>query len=355
MPSRNRRFISEPYRLLSSIAAVLVGLSHSASAKSTRCPAPPVLTLGDCRIPQPGGPDIQSYGILIGVTDKTRATTHVCTMPSTLIPNMAFTEANLCSAADQRGAMSTAQCLSRRGGVLDVRNFDTVPLDRLLPRPGWTAFNPDFQFAIEAPLSLQSTRLTLPEALITGGPNLTTSYIGLSDESELLKALQDSGFIDSRSWMLDAGSRSASNPRSGTLILGGFDSSIVQGDFTTFPINYNKTAGSRYCPLQIIVESMNWRTGSDVRNLVDASTKATVCIDPYDTLFRFVNPPWRPFKPPCSTFRNVLPSTDAARVILTDPADSRETCCRLSRFPTRPPLDPRPQAAAHSPLRTRIS
>jgi hypothetical protein len=95
-----------------------------------------------------------------------------------------------------------------------------------------------FPAAVQGVMHLHGREgVVMVSGLIEGGNNHTASHIGLGNESVLLESLVSSGRIAAHSFGLDAGSQSHAVPRSGGLVLGGYDDGAREGGEWTFALS----------------------------------------------------------------------------------------------------------------------
>lgn len=111
------------------------------------------------------------------------------------------------------------------------------------------------------------------------------SHIGLAETSTLLQSLKDEGLIGTRSWGLDSGSQSSAAPRNGSLVLGGYDASKLDGGWITFPIPESNLVRKRSCPLQVSITEMSFtvhvsRDGTKTKTPVKGDNPLVACIEP---------------------------------------------------------------------------
>jgi hypothetical protein len=144
-----------------------------------------------------------------------------------------------------------------------------------------------FATTVNATLQFQGNEsVTMVEVVETASNNHTATHLGLAERSVFIDALYSAGMITSHSWGLNAGSQSLLYPRSGSLVLGGYDQAAILGAFTTYDI-YDASLGQRYCPLQIQIQTMSLRfSDTDSKTIVSTDYPLPACIEPYDNLFR---------------------------------------------------------------------
>jgi len=112
-----------------------------------------------------------------------------------------------------------------------------------------------------------------------------TSHLGLAEKSTLLQSLKDAGLIGAKSWGLNSGSQSYSLPRDGSLVLGGYDQSSIDGDFHfTRDIIAGGVVNQRPCPLQITLSGLTLTVdgpkGAKSNTYAVPASKVTVCLEP---------------------------------------------------------------------------
>ncbi|MCJ1246763.1 hypothetical protein MMC30_003972 [Trapelia coarctata] len=190
-----------------------------------------------------------------------------------------------------------AQCSSRRGGLFDIAaagsSFVGISLMDLAADAGWQEIMkplPPFTVAGNTTLQLPADiSVPMSIAVITQGQNHTAGHIGLGIDSVFLHALVSQGLASAPAFGMNAGSQSHSNPRDGSLVLGGYDKASVNGHFTNYSMDYPviQRTESRICPLQVIIEKLVLRPASGVDvELISGSQPTPACIELYDNLFR---------------------------------------------------------------------
>lgn len=246
------------------------------------CSAKPIwLGLADCKIEQAETNTTDSWGIELTIGQPGQT---LCLVPSTLLNNTVLMGADVCSDPN-RGSDTIDQCRSRRGGLFRATGSFTSTAARSLDDPGWTALNNTLDLAGQTTLLLRtddSVNMTL--AVTTGGQNHATSELGLGIESTFLEALVDAGTIPARAFGIDAGSQSVSNPRDGSVVLGGYDQASIGDHFTEFEMNYpmiHSDAGTRVCPLQVNIRRLVLRPeGGKEILLLEEDFNNYACIEP---------------------------------------------------------------------------
>ncbi|KFX96148.1 hypothetical protein O988_05436 [Pseudogymnoascus sp. VKM F-3808] len=278
----------------------LASLFIIATAASSCQPPPTIqLVLGNCTILAPDQTDINSWGIHIRVEDSTE----LCVVPSTVVNSTLLQSSEICDSDqlnDSGLIMTAAQCRSRRGGFITRSAVPNATTDGLeLLNPGWTSLPNVIQYAADATLRLLTDTVTMVEVLITQGQQSSASHLGLAEESTLLKSLHDAGMIGAKSWGLNSGSQSVLYPREGSLVLGGYDESSLSGPFFEYDIAEPNLLNHRPCPLQILVSKLTLNIDDADQNgsydLIDAASKLTFCIEPYDNQFRLPQAIWNGF------------------------------------------------------------
>lgn len=109
----------------------------------------------------------------------------------------------------------------------------------------------------------------------------------LGQNSSFLAAVTQAKVAPSSVWGLDAGDRSLS-PRDGKLVVGGYDSSRVSGNLTTFPLG--TWTNQQPCPLQVTVSELLYSTpdGFNYSLFGTAPDGVTGCIEPQQQRFTFL-------------------------------------------------------------------
>ncbi|KAL2269663.1 hypothetical protein VTJ83DRAFT_1847 [Remersonia thermophila] len=290
------------------IAVLLLALAPLAAVQSTACPPQPLrLVLGNCsNVPA-------AWGAELGIGEG-RDAPKLCFMPSTVVNATLLMARDLCDGEDQaEGAdhnytLSREQCLSRRGGALrrdSLSRFaielDAGARDNLRgSNPGWWKLMSEqglepFPSAVRVPLRFgHVVTSAFDQVWVMQGKLHSMNHLGLAADSNLLGSLAESKLISPGSgWGLDVGSRSVTQPRDGSLVLGGYDSNAFQGNLVPFPIP--KSGGgpvaNRICHLQVSMKKLAVNisvNGTQQEPLLyeDPTTTTGVCIEPYDDFFR---------------------------------------------------------------------
>lgn len=125
-------------------------------------------------------------------------------------------------------------------------------------------------------------------ALNQRGNQSNAGMLGLGLDSVFLDDVVAQNRSASRSWGLDAGSRSSTQSRGGELVIGGWNEGRVDGDWTEFPVG-SMDGGVRWCPLSVQIKELILISPDQVteKNLKEFSNTITACIEPYDNHFRW--------------------------------------------------------------------
>ncbi|KIV97165.1 hypothetical protein PV10_00947 [Exophiala mesophila] len=177
-------------------------------------------------------------------------------------------------------------CISRRGGVYDADSSSTSTssadvdswngtLGRTTPE-NYELYNDDLT------LILQDNETTIHGFPFTTDSPLspvTRGSLGIGFNSTFLNALVDNDLAPIKSWGLWPGSRSVSEPRNGLLIVGGYDSARVGGDWVTFD-------SIPTCTTCLQIRDMEWITDDNNKTSIFAGTQEAlqVSINPYGDL-----------------------------------------------------------------------
>ncbi|KAH8901635.1 hypothetical protein GQ53DRAFT_851595 [Thozetella sp. PMI_491] len=223
-------------------------------------------------------------------------------MPSTVVNSTFLQASDVCNPpwldVGDGVIMTKEQCRSRRGGYVMRDTLSSASTDGLdVLNPGWASIMQTdqaspFPYATNAELQLRGESATFTEALITQGQQHTTSHLGLAEESSLLQAFKDGGLIGAKAWGLNSGSRSYLYPRAGSLVLGGYDESSLDGPFYNYSVASPDKLKDRRCPLQVTITNIQLHVWNETGGLSNNKSFFTVadgpptCIEPYDNLFR---------------------------------------------------------------------
>ena len=125
--------------------------------------------------------------------------------------------------------------------------------------------------------------------LITDAQNSAASHLSLDLGSVVLKILKDKALVAARSFGLDVGSQSTSFPRSGSLILGGYDKSRFSASSKSYLVAM-KPLSDRSCPFRVRVSNITLSVPYKDRNtnqttqtphrIVYRSDMTSFCIEP---------------------------------------------------------------------------
>lgn len=269
------------------LSLVLLGIPHQVTSDIV-CQVPPTiqLTLGTCIILSTNQSDVHSWGVKVGVQNANE----ICAVPSTVVNSTFLASSELCN-DDQLGMhglqWSKQQCRSRRGGFIDKHKVPSASIEGLAElNPEWGALDNNITEAVNATLQLGRHSIATIAALFSDGNVSTSSHLGLAAGSTLLHDLKENGLIGSKSWGLDAGSKSLQSPRAGSLVLGGFDEASVAGPFFEYDVKSPDKLENRYCPLQVLVTGLALTAkGSNTtkpvsRTFVSNANKWMACIEP---------------------------------------------------------------------------
>ncbi|KAH8881993.1 acid protease [Thozetella sp. PMI_491] len=217
----------------------------------------------------------------------------LCLVPSTVINSTLVSQKSLC---DVSNTLEPHKCEALRGGFFNENSSTTwtsAPLSSYndtRSNPTWDHFNPPgFTKIGWDKINFPNTNVALYGAGIAlnqYGNNSNAGMIGLGKDSVFLNDTISQGRAGSRSWSLDAGSKSLSNPRNGELVIGGYNAARTDGSFSWS--NVSDMAGDRPCPLRTTITDMSLTLSNG--NIVPIKSSAELvdaCIEPYDNLFRF--------------------------------------------------------------------
>lgn len=266
--------------------ACFVSCLLSFSRATTKCtlsnPQPISLSLSNCTVHHIDGRDVDSWGVSLSLSGQ-----ELCFVPSTVVNNTLVMGAEVCS-NDHNGTL--AQCTSRRGGLFDIAaagsSFVNISLADLAADTGWREIMkplPPFTVAGKTTLQLPADiSVPMSIAVITQGQNHTAGHLGLGLGSVFLRNLVSQGLATAPAFGINAGSQSHSNPRDGSLVLGGYDKASVNGHFINYTMEYPviQRTESRICPLQVTIEKLIFRSasGADVE-LISVSQPTPACIE----------------------------------------------------------------------------
>ena len=271
---------------------ILLGLILVPSSASALCCPPPVIQLfvGNCTISTSDG-DVHSWGVKVRVG----GTDDLCLVPSTFVSDTFLASEDVCSANRLQDAnklnLTSAQCRSRRGGFIpNGHPLQAASTDGIAEaNPNWNASGNEIKTAAKATLEFLDEQVTMIVPLITDAQNSAASHLGLDLGSVVLKILKDKALVVARSFGLDVGSQSTSFPRSGSLILGGYDKSRFSASSKSYPVAM-KPLSDRSCPFQVRVSNITLSVPYKDRNtnqttqtphqIVYRSDITSFCIEP---------------------------------------------------------------------------
>ena len=279
-------------RLFQTALVYLLGTLFSpVLATEEQCSLPPeplFLRIGNCSIPpNPDYPDgVDAWGLLFNVASQA-----LCLSPSFVVNNTVIMATEICT-VNNENLSTLLQCISRRGGVLNVNEttsgFVITSQGDLAPDPVWDSFNPPFAEAANTTIQLASdiSLSSYPIALAFSGQNSSVSQLGLANDSVFLHEIINAGSSSVAGFSLLLGSQSVLNPRDGHLIVGGYDAASLAGPFYNYSMSNTTTAGNRVCSLQVEVEELTLsRPGVEDVVLVSPGTPMTSCVEPLDDMF----------------------------------------------------------------------
>ncbi|KAK3395176.1 hypothetical protein B0H63DRAFT_462773 [Podospora didyma] len=274
-------------------------LGYSDPCQVSMLPLPLSLNLGDCTVLGQSGGRVFSWGARISLGFENQDY-EICALPSTMVGSTLIMTPMTCSTdVLSAGNMTISQCVSRRGGFVGTESTwerlaqqgvsGSTHETRVSNLPWPNGEESSVEVRLDRPLHLANTSTSSTVAgLVTEGQRFTSSQLGLSPwNSDSLDYLRTSGRIASRSWGLDAGSQSISNPRRGRLVLGGYSPGVRTYNFETFPMAKETfSSSSRSCPLRLSLQSVLLKTGDGAPD-IELARDLDTCIEPYDNIFRF--------------------------------------------------------------------
>ena len=217
----------------------------------------------------------------------------LCLVPSTVINSTLVSQQSLCSISN---TLEPRKCEALRGGFFNENSSTTwtgVSLSAYNDtrrNPTWEQFNaPGFTEVGYDKINFPNANVALYGAGIAlnqYGNNSNAGMIGLGKDSVFLNDAVRQGRAGSKSWSLDAGSRSVAKPRDGELVIGGYNSGRTDGSFRWS--NVSSMAGDRPCPLRTKITHMSITlSNGDTVPIMSNAEVVDACIEPYDNLFRF--------------------------------------------------------------------
>jgi hypothetical protein len=171
---------------------------------------------------------------------------------------------DICNDDVTRQMVSIEQFQSRRGSTLNIPSAQNqslsldAPDNDLKPDSNWGNIDNDFtqlcgkpgKTALDFPFGPSLSQVLL--STISEGQNHNTGHLGVRQaKAAFPEALGNAGYASD-------GCMSIAYPRSGNIVLGGYDDrASARGSFTKFQINNNPALGNGYyCPLQVEIKQM---------------------------------------------------------------------------------------------------
>ncbi|KAL9048292.1 MAG: hypothetical protein Q9206_006111 [Seirophora lacunosa] len=206
--------------------------------------------------------------------------------PSTVVNNTRIANVLDC------GSDTNTSCVGAKGGVYDSSKSSTFVVSL---KTRWNGSAADTETATGAyvyfndHLNFHANGTVLGYPLVmnsdlAAGP---TAGLPLGQNSSFLAAVTEARVAPSTVWGLDAGDRSLS-PRDGNLVVGGYDTSRIAENLTTFPIgDWTQLP----CPLQVTVTELWYITPGSARrdSLFDSNTTSMIaCVEPFQQRFTFL-------------------------------------------------------------------
>ncbi|KAH0562730.1 hypothetical protein GP486_002607 [Trichoglossum hirsutum] len=244
---------------------------------------------------------VTAFGILTEVGGP--VTQRICLAPSTVVNSTLLSVETLCEISDPN--MTHRECESLRGGFFDKQKSTTwkdsslSDFNNTRQNPVWEHFNPPgitdvgydtLRFPESSDLAFYGYGL----ALNTRGNVSNQGMLGLGTNSLFVERALNESRSPSRSWSLDSGSQSLANPRSGELVIGGYNRGRKDGTFVW--TNISDLSGERPCPLRTKIKAMKIiLTDGSEEPLMSGAETIEACIEPSllgvlntdDNIFRF--------------------------------------------------------------------
>jgi hypothetical protein len=239
------------------------------------------LPIGNCTVP---GTSVDSWGFMFTLSSPAQS---VCIVPSTVVNSTLLLSSNYC----QNYTNGTeAQCESLSGGTFNINAAGTSyspsnPSTILASNPVWNEISP--QPLLAGSTSVQLTAdyhiLEYPVGIITSGIEQNVGHLGLANKSQFLHYALENGLIAQDGFGFNAGSQSVANPRSGGIVLGGYDEACIGGPFSNHTIG-DTSSSERQCPLQVTISQLAIRyplaVGSTDVILSSDGIDIPACIEP---------------------------------------------------------------------------
>jgi hypothetical protein len=159
--------------------------------------------------------------------------------------------------------------------VPDVKEWDVPSLDPL--SVGSSVLYGYDQLLLPSNITVQS----FPFEVWSNMSSNSVSGLGLGSKSSVLASFLNQSAIPSPEIGLYYGSESMNNPADGELVFGGYNSSRVNGNFSTFPIGQENETDIA-CPLQVLLQDILVinDTGYSRSLFSDPAARIAACIDP---------------------------------------------------------------------------
>ncbi|KAK4895671.1 hypothetical protein LTR27_006152 [Elasticomyces elasticus] len=183
------------------------------------------------------------------------------------------------------GSVSNDTCIGGQGGVFSSQASSTYSVSI---KGNWNGSEVDEEDSTGSYVYFNDKVSFLSAASVHGFPVVmesepdggSISGLPIGSNSSFLLAAVKGGVAPSQVVGLWPGSRSLA-PVDGLMVVGGYDTSRVAGNFTTFSVS---EASSRLpCPLQVNVTGLTFAGWS----LLDESDTMTACVEPYKQKFVF--------------------------------------------------------------------
>ncbi|KAL8947885.1 MAG: hypothetical protein Q9222_005878 [Ikaeria aurantiellina] len=189
------------------------------------------------------------------------------------------------------GSETNTSCVGSKGGVYDSTKSSTYKVSL---KDRWNGSAADTETANGAYVYFNDIIDFQVNGTVRGYPLVEDSDftsraqagLPLGQNSSFLAAITQAEVAPSSVWGLYAGDRSLS-PIDGNLVLGGYDTSRINGSLAKFPIG--DWALQRPCPLQVTVAEILYVTpdGSQSPLLSNQSDGMTACVEPFQERFTF--------------------------------------------------------------------
>ncbi|KAL8693972.1 MAG: hypothetical protein Q9224_003654, partial [Gallowayella concinna] len=269
--------------LLSTIFTVLSAIRTA--ARGPDCSVPP-LSLPWSNITVSANGVAVTRGIELGIGTPNQI---FSLRPSTTLNNTRIANVLDC------GSETNISCVGGKGGVFDSSKSSTFAVSL---KNRWNGSSVDSETASGAyvyfndVIDFQANGTVLGYPLVENSDLVSGPEAGLplGQNSSFLAAVTQANVAPSTVWGLDAGDRSLS-PRDGKLVVGGYDTSRIAGNLTTFPLG--NWTNQRPCPLQVVVTDVDYTTvdgGKTFKTSLLPGDKniVTACIEPFRQRFTFL-------------------------------------------------------------------